>query len=70
MYDWSVLYLRQELGAPTSIASMGYASFSGAMAASRFGGDWVRACAAGAAVARQRRAGRAGHGAGRWPCCT
>ena len=43
MYDWSVLYLRQELGAPTSIASMGYASFSGAMAAGRFGGDWVRA---------------------------
>ena len=35
MYDWSVLYLRQELGAPTSIASMGYASFSGAMAAGR-----------------------------------
>ena len=43
MYDWSVLYLRQELGAPTSIASMDYASFSGAMAAGRFGGDWVRA---------------------------
>jgi hypothetical protein len=43
MYDWSVLYLTQEVGAPTSIASMGYASFSGAMAAGRFGGDWVRA---------------------------
>ncbi|MGV3570831.1 MAG: MFS transporter [Ramlibacter sp.] len=43
MYDWSVLYLRQEVGAPASIASLGYASFSGAMAAGRFGGDWVRA---------------------------
>ncbi|MDB5897830.1 MAG: putative transporter [Ramlibacter sp.] len=43
MYDWSVLYLRQELGAPAGLASLGYASFSGAMAAGRFGGDWVRA---------------------------
>lgn len=43
MYDWSVLYLRQELGAPAGMASLGYASFSGAMAAGRFGGDWVRA---------------------------
>ena len=43
MYDWSVLYLRQELDAPTRIASLGYASFSGAMAAGRFAGDWVRA---------------------------
>jgi predicted MFS family arabinose efflux permease len=43
MYDWSVLYLRQELDAPTRTASLGYASFSAAMAAGRFGGDWVRA---------------------------
>jgi fucose permease len=43
MYDWSVLYLRQELGSPTGIASLGYACFSAAMAAGRFGGDWVRA---------------------------
>lgn len=43
MYDWSVLYLRQELAAPAATASLGYASFSGAMAAGRFGGDWVRA---------------------------
>src|SRR5690606_36309680 len=43
MYDWSVLYLRQELAAPAGIAGLGYASFSGAMAAGRFGGDWVRA---------------------------
>ena len=43
MYDWSVLYLRQEVGAAPGIASLGYASFSGAMAAGRFCGDWVRA---------------------------
>lgn len=43
MYDWSVLYLRQELDAPASTAGLAYASFSGAMAAGRFGGDWVRA---------------------------
>jgi predicted MFS family arabinose efflux permease len=43
MYDWSVLYLREELDARVGIASLGYASFSGAMAAGRFAGDWVRA---------------------------
>ena len=43
MYDWSVLYLRQELAAPVGLASLGYASFSGAMASGRFAGDWVRA---------------------------
>jgi fucose permease len=43
MYDWSVLYLRQELASPPTIASLAYASFSGAMAAGRFAGDWVRA---------------------------
>jgi fucose permease len=43
MYDWSVLYLGQELGAKAAVASLGYASFSGAMAAGRFAGDWVRA---------------------------
>ena len=52
MYDWSVLYLRQELAAPTAIASLGYASFSGAMAAGRFGGDWVRARVAPAPLLR------------------
>jgi fucose permease len=52
MYDWSVLYLRQELGAPARIASLGYASFSGAMAAGRFGGDWVRARVAPATLLR------------------
>jgi predicted MFS family arabinose efflux permease len=52
MYDWSVLYLRQELGAPTGLASLGYAAFSGAMAAGRFGGDWVRARIAPVALLR------------------
>jgi len=41
MYDWSVLYLRQEHGAAPGQAAWAYASFSGAMAAGRFGGDWV-----------------------------
>ena len=43
MYDWSVLYLRQELDASAGTAGLAYASFSGAMAAGRFCGDWVRA---------------------------
>ena len=43
MYDWSVLYLHLELGAPQSAAALGYASFTGAMAAGRFGGDALRA---------------------------
>jgi fucose permease len=43
MYDWSVLYMRQELRAPAGEASLAYASFSLAMAAGRFAGDWVRA---------------------------
>lgn len=42
MYDWSVLYMTQELGSAPDIAALSYASFSGAMAAARFGGDWVR----------------------------
>jgi predicted MFS family arabinose efflux permease len=43
MYDWSVLYLRQELHSDAATAALAYASFSAAMAAGRFGGDWVRA---------------------------
>ncbi|WP_280150695.1 MFS transporter [Piscinibacter sp. XHJ-5] len=43
MYDWSVLYLKQELRADTGVAALAYASFSAAMAAARFAGDWVRA---------------------------
>lgn len=43
MYDWSVLFMKQERGSEASTAALAYASFSGAMAAGRFGGDWVRA---------------------------
>ncbi|HET9645066.1 MAG TPA: MFS transporter [Burkholderiaceae bacterium] len=43
MYDWSVLYMRQEARADAGTAALAYASFSGAMAAGRFGGDAVRA---------------------------
>jgi predicted MFS family arabinose efflux permease len=52
MYDWSVLYLRQELASPPTIASLAYASFSAAMAAGRFAGDWVRAHTAPATLLR------------------
>ncbi|MBP8295723.1 MAG: MFS transporter [Burkholderiales bacterium] len=43
MYDWCVLYLNQEVGMSQARAALGYAIFSGAMAASRFGGDALRA---------------------------
>lgn len=43
IYDWSVLYLQQELGSQQQQAALAYASFSGAMAAARFGGDAMRA---------------------------
>jgi len=43
MYDWSVLYLKQEVGMPQSQAAIGYAIFSAAVALSRFGGDFLRA---------------------------
>ena len=52
IYDWSVLYLQQELGAPQQQAAFAYASFSGAMAAARFGGDALRARFAPAALLR------------------
>ena len=42
MYDWSVLYLHQDVGMSQSMAALGYAIFSGAMALSRFGGDFLR----------------------------
>jgi len=42
MYDWSVLYVKQELKSDAGTAAVAYASFSAAMAAARFGGDWVR----------------------------
>ena len=43
MYDWSVLYMKQELKTGAGTAALAYASFSAAMAAARFGGDRVRA---------------------------
>jgi len=43
MYDWSVLYLKQDVGMPQASAALGYATFSAAMALSRFGGDFLRA---------------------------
>ncbi|HSV58356.1 MAG TPA: MFS transporter [Variovorax sp.] len=43
IYDWSVLYLHQELGSPQEQAALAYASFSAAMASARFAGDALRA---------------------------
>ena len=43
MYDWSVLYLTQDVGMSQARAALGYAIFSGAMALARFGGDILRA---------------------------
>jgi fucose permease len=42
MYDWSVLYLEQDVGMSQARAALGYAIFSGAMALSRFAGDILR----------------------------
>jgi len=52
IYDWSVLYLKQELGSPQQQAALAYASFSAAMAAARFGGDAIRARLAPSVVLR------------------
>ncbi|MFG6467539.1 MFS transporter [Roseateles sp. BYS87W] len=52
MYDWSVLFMKQERGSSASHAALAYASFSGAMAAGRFAGDWVRARLSGAVLMR------------------
>ena len=43
MYDWSVLYMKQERASGPGTAAMAYAAFSAAMALGRFGGDAVRA---------------------------
>lgn len=43
MYDWCVLYLKQDVGLSQAQAALGYAVFSGAMAAARFAGDALRA---------------------------
>lgn len=52
MYDWSVLFMKQERASAPGTAALAYASFSGAMAAGRFGGDWVRARVAAPALMR------------------
>lgn len=43
MYDWSVLFMKQERRSDPTVSAWAYAAFSAAMAAGRFGGDWVRA---------------------------
>lgn len=43
LYDWSVLYLKQDVGMPQAVAALGYGTFCGAMALARFGGDSLRA---------------------------
>lgn len=42
MYDWSVLYLKQEIGMPQAQAALGYAAFAAAMALARFSTDALR----------------------------
>jgi fucose permease len=39
MGDWSAVYLRHTLGAPSATAALGFAAFSLTMAAGRFAGD-------------------------------
>lgn len=43
MYNWSVLYVQQELGAAPERAALAYGTFSAATALTRFAGDAVRA---------------------------
>jgi len=50
MYDWGVLYLQAEAGASATVAALGYAAFSAAMAGMRFAGDALRARFAPAAL--------------------
>ncbi|WP_448206022.1 MFS transporter [Azospirillum sp. sgz302134] len=40
--DWSAIYLREDLGGAASVAGLGFAVFSGAMAVGRFCGDRLR----------------------------
>lgn len=41
MADWSAVYLRTNLAANETVAAWGFAAFSLAMAAGRYGGDWL-----------------------------
>lgn len=43
IYDWAVLFLQRERHAEPALAALGFSAFSAAMAAGRFGGDWLRA---------------------------
>ena len=43
MYNWSVLYVQQELRTPQERAALAYVAFAGATAVMRFAGDAVRA---------------------------
>ena len=43
VYDWSVLFVQTERGAAQQVAALAYAAFSATMAATRFGGDALRA---------------------------
>jgi MFS family permease len=43
MYDWATVYMRDVVRSSPALASAGYAAFTGAMAAGRFAGDYVRA---------------------------
>jgi hypothetical protein len=40
--DWSALHLQASLALTPALAAGGFAAFSAAMAAARFGGDWLR----------------------------
>ena len=42
MYNWSVLYVKQELGTSQDRAALAYIAFAGATAATRFAGDALR----------------------------
>ncbi len=43
MYNWSVLYVTQELLAPQEVAALAYVAFAGATAVTRSAGDAIRA---------------------------
>ncbi|HEX6012086.1 MAG TPA: MFS transporter [Geminicoccaceae bacterium] len=50
--DWSAAYMRGDLGASPSVAALGFAAFSAAMAAGRSGGDRLRRRIGAAALVR------------------
>lgn len=50
--DWSAIHLRDDLGAPASVAGMGFGVFCAAMAVGRFSGDRLRHRFGGATLIR------------------